>query len=248
MISVEKERLLDMKAMPIARRDLLELGLLAMAIVAFNNLIGLAPHQAHGVLYVPVNLAFLAGAMLVVVRRAGLTRAHLGLEGRSFRKSAALGLAIGVLVPAPMFLLVAFPGLLGDEAAGARFGAAGRAELLYLATVRIPIGTALFEEMLFRGLLYGRVLVLSGHRAAILFGSAAFALWHIRPTLDLFGESELIAGALITSLAMVGAMAVTFAGGLLFGLLRYRTGHVAGGVLAHALINSLSAVAVYLRG
>ena len=198
--------------------------------------------------YERINLAFLALLSALVISWTGLTRAHLGLSRGGLRRSAAIGLAIGALVPTPVFLLVAFPGLLGEGNTDPRLAGIGLAEFLYQATVRIPLGTALFEEMLFRGLLYGSLLKVSGHRAAILGSSALFGLWHVRPTHELLSETEAFSGNLLLGLAITGGVLATFAGGLLFAWLRYKTGHVIGGVLAHGLINSLSATAVFLRG
>ena len=152
------------------------------------------------------------------------------------------------MLPAPVFLLVVFPGLVGDGATDSRLAAAGLADFLYQAAVRIPLGTALFEELLFRGLLYGALLKASGHRAAILGSSVVFGLWHVRPTHELLTETEALSGDVLLGLAIGGGVLATFVGGLLFAWLRYKTGHVIGGVLAHGLINSLSASAVFLRG
>ncbi len=58
----------------------------------------------------------------------------------------------------------------------------GRA--LYDMLVRIPLGTALAEELLFRGALLG--LFMRRHRAgtAVALSSALFGLWHVSPTLS----------------------------------------------------------------
>ena len=232
------------EAIRVARRTP-GLAFLAAAVVAYNSLMGLVPESVRDVIYVPVNLAFFGVLAAGFIPWFRLTPAELGLAPRGFRKSATLGLVIGVLVPLPVFLMVIVPGLGTEDTTASRFADASVGEFIYQTAVRIPLGTALFEEMLFRGLLYGALLRFSGHRSAILGSSAVFGLWHVRPTHEMLSESGTLSADWAIGLAIAGAVVVTFVGGLLFGWLRYKTGHVAGGVVAHALINSLSATAAY---
>ena len=109
------------------------------------------------------------------------------------------------------------PGVSGSDTASSRLTDASVGGLIYQTAVRIPLGTALFEELLFRGLLYGAFLRVSGHRGAILGSSAVFGVWHVRPTHDLLTET--------------GTLTAEWAMGL---------------AIAHGLINSLSATAAHL--
>ena len=175
----------------------------------------------------------------------GLARADLGLDQSRLRRSLKVGLLVGALVLLPLFLLIIVPGVSGNDTATSRLTDASVGGLIYETAVRIPLGTALFEELLFRGLLYGAFLRVSGHRGAILGSSAVFGVWHVRPTHELLTETGTLTAEWAMGLAIAGVVVATFAGGLLFGWLRYKTGHVAGGIVAHGLINSLSATAAY---
>ena len=229
-----------------ARRKLRGIGILALAVLAYNNLMALAPGEARDLYYVPANLAFLGLLFAVAVPVARLERQDLGLAAPHLGRAALAGVGIGMAVPAPLFLLVAFPGLVDEGATDPR-AADSLAQLLYQALFRIPLGTALFEEMLFRGLLYGVTVKFYGARAAIVWSSALFGLWHIAPTYKLLRGAAGIEAEALLAVAVAGGVLATFLGGLFFAVLRHRTRHVAGCVLAHGLINSLSAVAVYVR-
>lgn len=230
------------------RRRLLGLGVLSLGVLCWNNLVGLLAQDVHDVIYVPTNLAFLGLAAALVVPRARLDREQAGLARGRLRGSAAVGLLVGLLVPVPVFLMLALPEAAEEAPTNPRLEEIGAGEFAYQVAVRIPLGTALFEEGLFRGVLYGTFLRAGGHGAAMLWSSGLFGLWHVRPTYELLRENERFADGAPLVGGIVGGVAATFVGGLLFAWMRRKTGHVAGCVTAHALINSLSAVAVYLRG
>ncbi len=231
-----------------ATRRIPVLALLVVAIIAYNSLMGLVAEPVRDGIYVPVNLAFLGLLAWASIPILGLARADLGLARSRLRRSVKVGLVSGVLVPLPVFLMIAVPGFGGSDTASSRFTDASVGGLVYQTAVRIPLGTALFEELLFRGLLYGALVRLSGHRGAILGSSAVFGVWHVRPTHELVTETGTLSADWAVGLAIVGGVVATFVGGLLFAWLRYKTGHVARGVVAHALINSLSATAAYASG
>ena len=89
----------------------------------------------------------------------------------------ALALAAGWLI------LAAVPAarpVLGDRRIT---GLTGRG-VAYQALVRIPVGTVLWEEAAFRGVLQASLRRVLPGPAAIAVTSAVFGLWHIRPTAD----------------------------------------------------------------
>ena len=72
-----------------------------------------------------------------------------------------------------------------------RVRAESRREVAYETLARIPIGTALFEEVAFRGVLTGLLLRTMAAGPAYAVSSAVFGLWHVLPTLrDHAGESD----------------------------------------------------------
>ena len=217
-------------------------------VVLYNNLMALLPGELHKTIYVPVNLLFLGLVLLWVVRRLGLGWEELGLKLRPLWPRLRLGVLLGVALPAPLFLLPLFPGVAEQgEGVPQLEGQASLLGLAYLAAVRIPLGTALFEEVLFRGVVYGLALRWSGrHRRAVVWSVVAFGLWHVVVTGKTFWGWEAVGGSWIVWPVMAGGVLVTALGGLVFAWLRYRTGSVAGCVAMHGLLNSLALVAVYL--
>jgi len=116
---------------------------------------------------------------------------------------------------------------------------------LYYVVVRIPLGTAVLEEVAFRGALFG---ALSSHGAfqAAVGSSMAFGLWHVMPTIDLVRANRPGARTRATAVAVVGAVVFTTAAGLGFAWLRIQTGSIAAGFVAYAMINGWSAVAAMI--
>ena len=231
-----------------SNRALVEMGLLALIIGTYNNLTNLLPSDVHDITYVPVNLAFLGILLAWVLGKSNLSAADLGLRRDNILSSLKWGALIGILIPAPLFILVAFPDLVGRGVDDPRIVGMTLGTLLYRVLIRIPLGTALFEELLFRGILYGRLITLTNFTRTALITSGVFALWHITPTLNVFRDSDAFSSDMLLGLAFVGALFSTFLGGLMFAFIRYRTDSVAGCVAAHGLINSLATVAFYIRG
>jgi membrane protease YdiL (CAAX protease family) len=100
--------------------------------------------------------------------------------------------------------------------------------------VRIVLATALGEEIIFRGVIYGLAATVS-IRAAVVVSSATFGAWHIVDAFEAAGTGA----PMIGSLALVaGVVLVTgLAGALLFAPLRRRTGAVYAPALVHAALN-----------
>jgi hypothetical protein len=148
-------------------------GLLAV----WNLVVNLA---LPSVAYVPAN-ALAAAGLLLIGRRRALSWAQLGVgrdrAGAGLRIGIAAGAAIAVVIGA----LVTWPWSRRFFEDGSLVGV-GVAGMLYQVLVRIPLGTALFEEVAFRGVLLG-AWRRAGLRAAGAATSALFGLWHVVPTL-----------------------------------------------------------------
>lgn len=218
---------------------------LAAALVAWNATVNLV--ALGDVAYVVANLA-LAGALSALARRWGLGREALGWS----RSNLARGLRVGVVAMALIGVVVlaawAVPAtrvVLADQRV-ADLGAAG---ITYWALVRIPLGTALAEEVVFRSVLLAAVAARAGWRRGVLWSSGVFGLWHIGPSLVALRVNELTADPLWTAVAVAAAVGVTFIGGLGFCALRWWAGHVIAPTLAHVATNvfSLLAAAAVLR-
>lgn len=91
--------------------------------------------------------------------------------------------------------------------------------------IRVPFGTALAEELIFRGAVFGLLAQSLNNLPALLVSSAAFGFWHILPgSKSVWASQKLIpkkwspwASKTTSAVSTVG---FTFLGGLFFGWLR----------------------------
>lgn len=210
---------------------------LAAALVGYSIVTNLRPTGA--VVYVVRNLA--AGTGLVLIAwGAGLAWSLLGLDPQDLAAGLRWGWLAVLLVAVGMAVIAAGA---GRSAIVARLLADRRAdlppdELALHAFVRIPIGTALFEEVVFRGVLLGALLAVTSTAAAVAASSVVFGLWHVVPTLrtlDINGVEDPAA----RRRAVAGAVVATTLAGVVLAGLRLVSGSVAAPVLAHAAVNSL---------
>ncbi len=123
----------------------------------------------------------------------------------------------------------------------------GTRHVLFETLVRIPLGTALPEEVIFRGSLLGLFTQRHSPTVAASMSSILFGVWHVLPTLRTLplnpagarahGNPKRAAGA-----AAAAVTATALAG---YGLawLRFRSGSTAAPVVAHAALNATAYLA-----
>ena len=217
----------------------LAVGLLAWSVVG-NLLVG-------ETLYVTRNL-LLGLLVLALARRAGASWGVLGLDGDAVRSGARWGglavLVVVVAVAVGTLLADHLPGvgtLLADE----RADLSGTL-LAWHALWRIPVGTALFEEVVFRGALLGLLLQVTSPTRAVVVSSVVFGLWHVAPTIVTLRINDTAVLSASGLGAIVGAVAVTTVAGVLFCLLRLGSGSLLAPVLAHWATNGVGLVAAAL--
>jgi membrane protease YdiL (CAAX protease family) len=231
----------------------MELAAAALAVGYGVALDRLLPRRFH-VLTNPVAAVAITG----LARAAGVRRAGQGLHPR--RALAGLAAGIGASVPvigviAAGLAVPATRRLFRDE----RLALLTGREAVYEALVRIPIATALAEEIVFRGALLGVLLRRHPPLTAAALSSALFGLWHLLP-----GSEILSAGAAgrvtatngqVTSAAATAALGyapaamtvlATTAAGWGLAELRLRTGSVIAPTIAHAALNSAALLAGWL--
>jgi len=217
---------------------------LSLLIVAYNNVVNRWT-PFHGAAYVPLNLAFTTVVTVVAATTLELSRAELGLivgnsEARfSFITVAVFGFAALTIARSRHAYRIA-----DRRVAGLR----GR-ELVYYVLARIPLGTALAEEVLFRGVLFAvwRDVGVSSLNAA-LFASLAFGLWHVSPTILGVRINDPHASGQKLWAAVAGAVLFTTIAGLGLTWLRLRTGGLLAPIVLHGGINSVSALAAVRAG
>lgn len=207
--------------------------MLAAALVAYNAIAN-SWKPFHGWAYVPTNLAMAAIVLAVGVWGFDLDRGTLGLRWRS----AWVGVAIGAAAIVPLSgLLLSARGraILRDR----RLEGVRGLKAAFMVAIRIPIGTALVEEVVFRGVVLGSWLHV-GTVEAVAVSSIAFGLWHVVPTSILARTNRL------RPMVVPAGVLATAGAGAILAWLRIETGSLATPFIAHALINSLSAGAALL--
>jgi membrane protease YdiL (CAAX protease family) len=215
---------------------------LVVAVLALHNVFGneVVPDAA----YVPANL--LTGAVLVALALgAGASLGDLGLGRANAAAGLRWGVAIAGVVAVGLAAGVALPatrGLFHDQ----RVADLSGTDLAYEALLRIPVGTALFEELAFRGVLLALLLRVTSTVPAVAVSSALFGLWHILPTINGLRANEFAAGTTATAGAVAGAVALTGIGGALFCAVRLHTGSLIAPMVVHTATNSLATVAAFI--
>jgi membrane protease YdiL (CAAX protease family) len=170
------------RAIPTMGRDAAIAVALALVIITYGNLVSLPPdgvRTGFGWAFVSGSLGFLALLVLWAVRVGGMPLSTLGIISANAGRSALVGAALGAVVILPVVLYFAFPLGLdnGIDPEGVREETWGG--FLSWALVHQPLGTSLFEEVLFRGVLLAKMTVAWGQRQALVASSLTFALWHL---------------------------------------------------------------------
>jgi membrane protease YdiL (CAAX protease family) len=194
--------------------------------------------------YIPFNLTLLA-VTLILARRAGTTWTSMGLR----RDRATRGLKVGITVVAGivlgMFVVLAlssFDDILRDE----RFVESSIGLLLFHALIRIPLGTALYEEVLFRGVIFGMLARRYTPLKAAVSSSILFGLWHILPVLDAMRTNPVgahFSGLSGAAAAVLAAVIGTFVAGMGLLWVRLFANSILASVIVHIATNSTAIIA-----
>jgi membrane protease YdiL (CAAX protease family) len=233
-----------------ARNDLSEpIALTAILLAYSNGLTALARAQGKDPerTYLFVNPLMLLTLLLYASRRAGGLEA-VGLGSKGLGRSLLLGVATGGLLSIVPLAFFHRPVLLDTPLEYGPVTTMTRRELLKDICLRVPINIALLEELAFRGLLFDSLRVRYSDRAAVAGSALAFASWHVSVMSATITDQTNLAGAArlpgflrpyIPAIALVGGLISTGFAGACFAYIRQRTGHLAGPVVAHWLIDGL---------
>lgn len=187
-----------------------------------------------------------ATAVLVAIaRRGGVGWDLLGMRRDMLGRGVRVGAVAAAVVVLAVWVVSAVPGS-DDWFADRRMAGVGTAAMAREVLVRIPLGTALAEEVAFRGVVVGVWLAHAGPRRAIAVSSALFGLWHVLPGLDAAASSTALAtGGVATAAAVAGQVLVTGVAGVALAWLRFRAASVVAPVLAHWGLNAAGYVAAW---
>ena len=214
-------------------------GVLSLVCIGYNNTFNIWP-RFQGALYVPLNLAFAAMTVVAGLALLDLSADEMGLRGDL--GDLWLGALIAVTITAPAFALA-----LSRHAAriaDRRVAGLRGPQLAYQVLARVPLGTALTEEVVFRGVLYAAWREAGWSTvAATLATAAAFGLWHITPTINLVKANSPAASRRARLLSVLGAVTFSAAASVAFTWLRLETEGLVAPIIVHAGTNSLATVA-----
>lgn len=191
--------------------------------------------------YVAGNL-IVASALLAIGRSAGLDRDDIGLQPGDLRSGASLGL--GATITSLLAAVIALRSApLNARLRDQRLPAENLARVVRRTLIRFPIGTALFEEVAFRGVLPPLLSRDETRVSGDVRSAVVFALWHLIPAhqalrVNNFGQTRLVrlAGTL------VGAIAAGVAGYAL-SRVRRRTDSLLASWVIHSSVNAVSYLA-----
>jgi membrane protease YdiL (CAAX protease family) len=214
----------------------------ATVILAVHNMVGneILPDAS----YVPANLAT-GGLLVALALLSGASPADLGLSRTDAPRGLVVGAALALLVAVALVIAAALPAtrdLFEDE----RVAGLDRGGLAYQGLVRIPLGTALFEELAFRGVLIALLMRVATTVTAVATSSALFGLWHILPTLSALRVNDIGGGPAARAAAVGGAVVATGIGGVILCWLRLRTGSLVAPVVVHTATNSFAIASAFV--
>ena len=119
-------------------------------------------------------------------------------------------------------------------------------EQLYELFVRIPLGTALAEELIFRAALLGLYLRRHTFWKAAALSSLVFGFWHVLPAMGSVSSNaagQTLASPAARAAGVLAPVVATAAAGMVFCWLRRRSRSVVAPWITHASLNSLGVVA-----
>lgn len=220
--------------------------LVILAIIVYGAFLArVVPPKAH----LPLNIA-VAALTVAIGLFIGLSLNDLGLN--NLWKGFVIGGSISVVIILATFIVSFIPPVkkifIAENHANVKKG-----RLIFEASVRIPLGTALVEETLFRGLLLGLLLVSYSTTTALIVSSIIFGLWHILPTIDSLAKNDAALAILGTRkrwhfAGIAGVVVVTAVAGAIFSYLRIISGSILAPWLVHWAINSSGTVTSAIQG
>jgi membrane protease YdiL (CAAX protease family) len=218
---------------PATAREWLTTSALVAVLLAYANGSAWRASRCGKEIAVGTNGAHLAmlGLMLVWAWVERLRPHELGLTRGTLKKSVLTGAGVAAAGAVLIRTFFALPLVTNWPVDIAEYRGLSRRRLIWLLCGQFFLGSALFEEVAFRGLLHAKLVRLLGARSALAMGSAVFTAWHV--VIAWHNVRRCNVSPRWFAPLYGGVLAVLFAAGYLFGLVRQWTGHVGGSVITH---------------
>jgi membrane protease YdiL (CAAX protease family) len=168
----------------------------------------------------------------------GYSADSLGLSPRAVRAGLRLGAIVSGVIVLGVVAIAVVPfgrSFLEDD----RFSDLSGWSAMYQLVIRIPLVTALSEELMFRSVLLAVLLTIVSTRWAVVWSSVAFGLWHVLATLgDLGGNAATDSlGAVERVGSVAGVVVVTAIAGVIFAWTRLRSESLVAPWMIHVAFN-----------
>jgi membrane protease YdiL (CAAX protease family) len=211
--------------------------LFILAMLLFLSFVYSEIPSSDKLITVVASYAFIIGTALLI----GLDFKSVGLSKSSIKNGVKLALPFMLLIIAGAFILfVINPELFKDS----RYQLS-RQSMLYLIFISLPIFTVIFEELAFRGVLFGTLLHITSTKYAVVISSLAFGLWHIF-TANSINLDALSGGVFVSkSIIIFGVVLATSFAGALFTWLRIKSDSLIAPMLVHWTINATGILLAY---
>lgn len=221
----------------------------SLAILVYGNSVSLLSDEFRDRYLIWINLGFLGLLALWAWLGPRLSLREAGLDPQVLVRGAGIGVALSVVAAIPPVAFIALAPLFnGGPVEAEQITQRSGASLAYFLLFRQPVGTSFFEELAFRGLLYGAWQRVGGHRIAILATAVTFGFWHVVITSKTVAGSGVVSQPPMVAAGVVVSILGLFVGGLLFAFLRWRTGGIAAATVAHWLLVSFMTITVWAVG
>jgi uncharacterized protein len=201
-------------------------------IVALGQFYALLPGPGLGIVFGLLPALALVAFARLPLRELGISRCGAGRAG-------AIGLLVGLGVALPAIVFLFAPPLVGERVTYAPVTTAARDVLWWRAFVWMPLDTALPEEIAFRGVVLGLLLRVVARWPAVVISAVVFTLWHLVVVWRTVALTNLADEPLWLALGLLGSLGAVFVGGLVFAVLRLRTGNLAASITAHWAFNAV---------
>jgi membrane protease YdiL (CAAX protease family) len=194
--------------------------------------------------YIATNLA--VGAAMLALARPLLNWTQLGLGEASWLPGLAWGAVTMVGGAVVIFTSQRFPAV-AEMFEDRRYAGISDGDAVRHALIRVPLGTALLEEVAFRGVLFALWEGSFSVPVAVVGTSLIFGLWHIGPVLQNLRANQVDLKSRQGLIGLGVGIALTTLAGFGLSLLRVWSAGILGPFILHWAVNALGVLTAVTR-